>query len=102
MGVLRTRSKQGKKGPTHSWISPAPGLILIDSSLAPIACNQEGAMILTYPQKPNMERIERIPVPQKILEEIREHRLTKPTFLAIPFHAGKREYICHAFPMSFG
>jgi DNA-binding NarL/FixJ family response regulator len=95
------RRRQDVKRPKHSWISSAPGLILIDSSFAPIACNQVGATILTYPQKPSMERIETLPVPQEILVEIREHRLTKTLSLVIPFQAGRREYICHAFPVNF-
>jgi DNA-binding CsgD family transcriptional regulator len=102
MGVLRVCSKPDERKPRHNWISSAPGLILIDSSFTPIACNQEGATILTYPHKPNLERIDMLPVPQEILAEMREHRLPKTLFLAIPFRAGKREYICHAFPISFG
>jgi DNA-binding NarL/FixJ family response regulator len=65
-----------------------------------MACNQAGAAILTYPNKPNMERIEMLPVPPEILEGIREHRLTKTPSLVVPFQAGRRAYICHAFPIS--
>src|SRR5689334_2200694 len=94
------RSKPDGKRPRHSWISSAPGLILIDSSFAPIACNQEGAAILNYPYKPNIQRIETFAVPQEILDEIRRHKVDHGMSVVIPFQAGRREYIYHAFPMT--
>ena len=97
-----TSTKQDGKRPKHSWISSVAGFLLVDSSFAPIACNQEGAAILTYPHKPNLERIEMLQVPQEILEEIRRHKLTDSLAVLIPFQAGRREYICHAFPINFG
>jgi DNA-binding CsgD family transcriptional regulator len=101
MRPLSPSSKRNVKRPKHSWISSAPGLILIDSSFTPIACNQEGAAILTYPHKPNAQRIDTLSVPQEILDEIRRHRLVRSLSVVIPFPAGRREYICHAFPVNF-
>ena len=101
MGPLRINAKQNVKRSRHSWISSVPGLILIDSFFAPIAFNYEGAAILTYPNKPNMERIDTLHVPPEILDEIRRYKLTDSPVVLIPFQAGRREYICHAFPVNF-
>jgi DNA-binding CsgD family transcriptional regulator len=101
MGPGRTGSKHGAKRQIHSWITSVPGLILIDSSFAPIALNDEGAAILAYPKKPKMGPGELLHLPQAILDEIDRHRLTKAMSVVVPFQAGRREYVCHAFRIKF-
>ena len=101
MGPVSIRSKQDSKKQKPSWITTAPGLILLNSSFAPIAFNPEGAAILTYPKRSCRGRFETPPIPPEILEEIRAHRLTEVLSVVIPFQAGRREYICYVFPITF-
>ena len=101
MGLLKISPKQNVKRPRHGWISSVPGLILIDSFFVPIAFNHEGAAILTYPNQPNMERIDALRIPPEILDGIRRYKLTDSPVMLMPFQAGRREYICHAFSLNF-
>jgi len=101
MGFQSTRGRQDGKRPIQTWVNSVPGLVLIDSSFAPIAFNREGAAILTYPSKPNPEATDVIRVPQAILDEIRRCGAGDGFSVLVPFRAGRREYICHAFRINF-
>jgi len=101
MELLSIQSKQDVRTPKQTWINSLPGLILTDASLTPIAFNYEGAAILSYPNKPNVERLDTLRIPQKILDEVSRCKLTDSFAVFIPFQAGRREYICQVFLVNY-
>jgi DNA-binding CsgD family transcriptional regulator len=92
--------KQETKRAKSTWVNSAPGLILIDSAFCPIASNKEGAAILAYAKDSDGKSAESLRIPEEMLEAIRRHRSNGRQSLVIPFQAGRRRYVCHAFPIS--
>lgn len=100
MGPLKeARSQQrASRGLERPWITPDMGLILVDSSLTPIAFNREAAAILNYPELPNQEQQTTVRVPEEILAPIRTRNEGEATPVTY-FRAGRRQYICQAYEM---
>lgn len=82
--------------PERTWINPEVGLVLMDSSLTPIAFNWEAALILSYPERPVNKQQVSLRIPDAILEDLRLHGAEGPSPIVTPFQAGKRKYICQA------
>jgi DNA-binding CsgD family transcriptional regulator len=75
----------------------APGLLLLDMHLKPIAFNPEAIRVLAYPTKP-----ERIESPSTFLsDKIRSALVSRPTSEELEFvkiyKSGNRRYMCRPF-----
>jgi DNA-binding CsgD family transcriptional regulator len=78
------------KARTASLI-PDVGLVLLDSSLKPLAFDQGAASILNYPNQSG--------VPEEILRVIRSRKLTDLASIRTTFRRGKSSYLCRAYLM---
>ncbi len=72
------------------------GLILLDSSLTPIAFNREAVSILNYANDsiPKQEPVPRLPV--EILESARKSENSDGSNVVTYITAGKRRYVCQS------
>jgi DNA-binding NarL/FixJ family response regulator len=84
---------------TRTWIKSSPGLVLLDSTLRPLAFNADAASILAYPERTGLESSTKLRIPEEILEDIRMRRPLLGGAVVSHFRAGKRRYISHAFAM---
>lgn len=75
--------------PHTSPIIPDEGLILLDSSLKPLALDRGAAAILNHPNQPA--------VPEEILRVIRTCKPNELSSVKTIFHRGKSEYVCRAY-----
>jgi DNA-binding CsgD family transcriptional regulator len=74
-----------------------PGLIVVDSSLAVVACNGEALRILTFPDSPDKIRHLDNWLTEKIRTDLVGHH-SPPKFVA-GFRSAKRMYLCRSFPL---
>ena len=74
-----------------------PGLIVVDSSLAVVACNGEALRILTFPESP--DRIHHLDswLTQRVRADLVGHH-SPPQFVT-GFRSAKRMYLCRSFPL---
>jgi DNA-binding CsgD family transcriptional regulator len=72
-----------------------PGLIVVDSSLAVVACNGEALRILTFPDPPDKIRHLGNWLAHKIRTELLGHH-SPPKFVD-GFRSAKRMYLCRSF-----
>jgi DNA-binding CsgD family transcriptional regulator len=82
---------------TRPWSKPNPGLILLDSSLNPVAFNTEAASILSYPETANPEGSAAFRIPDEILNDLR--RQQPVSSVLTHFVVGRRKYISQIFAM---
>jgi DNA-binding CsgD family transcriptional regulator len=101
MGSLKERSSDQKSrgGNERLWITAEVGLILMDSSLRPIAFNREAAAILNYPEPVDLEKKTALRVPDEVVANIRSQSLESLASSVTYFRAGRRQYACHAYIM---
>jgi DNA-binding CsgD family transcriptional regulator len=91
-----TRLRRQARPPANEDV----GLLLMDSSLSPISCNDETISILSYPEAP--EHIRRLDV---FLTDAIRARLLDPqapqhSHFVTEFVSGKRHYRCWAFRLN--
>jgi DNA-binding CsgD family transcriptional regulator len=80
-------------------VAPFPhmGLLLLDSSMNPIAMNQEAAQILSYPQKPSTPTGLDSFLSNKIRSTLFSHEAGQKVSLVGEFQSGRRLYVCRAY-----
>lgn len=101
MGISRNGRQQQDSGnrPQRRWVPSEVGLIIVDASLRPIAFNSEAALILNYPERPNVEQELTLRIPEEVLTSIRGRAPSDLTPIVSNFRAGKRRYTCQAYVM---
>jgi DNA-binding CsgD family transcriptional regulator len=74
-----------------------PGFLLVDPTLAPLACNAEAVQILTFPNVP--EKIKRLDVflSDKIRAGLVDRQSQQSLDFVKEFKSGRRRYICRTF-----
>lgn len=90
-----------KTTPQHAIIhkpKPAPqapdvGLVLLDSSLKPIAFDRGAAAILNHANQTG--------IPEEILRAIRGRKLAELSSIKTVFRIGKNEYMCRAYAVEY-
>jgi DNA-binding CsgD family transcriptional regulator len=74
-----------------------PGFLLMDPTLAPLACNAEAVQILTFPNSP--EKIKRLDVflSDKVRSGLVDSQSRQSLDFVKEFRSGRRRYICRIF-----
>jgi DNA-binding CsgD family transcriptional regulator len=91
--------KKSRLKPEGHWIDQEPGLILLDSSLKPLAFNYQAAKILFDPSQPSAEQKNTFKVPEDILKDIRNRAAKGLSSEATLYRSGRRNYICRVTEM---
>jgi len=76
------------------------GLLLMDSSLNPISCNDETIRILSYPEAPQHIRRLDVFLKDTIQARLLNPRSTQHSHFVTEFVSGKRRYRCWAFHLN--
>ena len=76
-----------------SALIPDEGLILLDSSLNPLALDRGAAAILNHPNQSG--------IPEEILRVIRTCKPSELSTVKTIFHRGKSEYVCRAYLVEY-
>ena len=76
------------------------GLLLMDSSLNPISCNDETIRILSYPEAPQHIRHLDVFLKDTIQARLLNPRSTQHSHFVTEFASGKRRYRCWAFHLN--
>ena len=84
----------------RSPASPGVGLLLMDSSLNPISCNDETIRILSYPQAPQQIRHLDVFLRDTIRARLLNPQSTQHSQFVTEFVSGKRRYRCWAFHLN--
>jgi DNA-binding CsgD family transcriptional regulator len=92
----RRRNEEFNRSPDRAWIPPELGIVLMDSSLRPIAFNREATTILKYAADSGTQGKQILRIPKELLELIRSQKPIDSLSLLTHFRAGRREYICQA------
>ena len=90
-------------GPCHKARHPANqgvGLLLMDSSLNPISCNDETVRILSYPEAPQHIRRLDVFLRDTIRARLLNPQSTQHSHFITEFVSGKRCYRCWAFHLN--
>ena len=95
----RRQKQNAARGREHPWVTAEPGLVLLDSSLKPIACNREAVAILSYAEGASRSATPNLKVPPEILEKIRAGGVAGRSVALAYFRAGRREYISRAYSL---
>lgn len=92
-----TKTTESKQNKVHklktSPIIPDVGLVLLDSSLKPLAFDRGAAIILNHPHQAD--------IPEEILRAIRTCKPSELSSTKTIFHRGKSEYICRAYLVEY-
>jgi DNA-binding CsgD family transcriptional regulator len=100
VGISRNGRQQDQGNrPQRRWVPSEVGLIVVDSSFSPIVFNSEAAVILNYPERPNVEQELPLQIPEEILTSIRGRPPADFAPIVSNFRAGKRRYTCQAYAM---
>jgi len=78
-----------------------PGLLLLDSSLNPVACNAQAAQILSFPNVPENIKRWNVFLMDRIRTSVIEQGSSKPQEVVREFKSGKRRYVCRAFQLQY-
>jgi DNA-binding CsgD family transcriptional regulator len=87
-------------GPCHKARHPANqgvGLLLMDSSLNPISCNDETIRILSYPEAPEHIRRLKVFLTDTIRARLLNRQSPQHSRFVTEFVSGKRRYRCWVF-----
>ncbi len=79
--------------PHSSSIVPDEGLVLLDSSLKPLAFDRGAATILNHPNQSG--------IPEEILRVIRPCKPSELSSVKAIYHRGKNEYVCRAYLVEY-
>jgi DNA-binding CsgD family transcriptional regulator len=90
----RRRTQDFNRSPERAWIPPELGIVLMDSSLKPVAYNHEAITILKYAAGPGIQGEQTFRIPEGLLELIRRHKSGDSLAFFTHFRAGRREYVC--------
>jgi len=99
-GAILALAASGPSRQTCPLANQGVGLLLLDSSLNPISCNDETIRILSYPEAP--QHVKRLDV---FLRDTIRARLVNPqsprhAHFVTEFVSGKRRYRCWAFHLN--
>ena len=99
-GAILALTASGPSRQTRPLANQGVGLLLLDSSLNPISCNDETIRILSYPEAP--QHVKRLDV---FLRDTIRARLLNTQFpqnshFVTEFVSGKRRYRCWAFHLN--
>ena len=92
----RRRNQESNRSFERVWIPPELGIVLMDSSLRPLAFNRQARTILDYKAVPGVQKEQMLRIPEEVLEQIRGQKPTDSLTHVTYFRAGRREYTCQA------
>lgn len=91
--VMRSPSGKPEGRPPRS----AVGVLLLDSSLRPIAFNAEAIRVLSYPNQLANVRPADVFLAERIRESLLNREPSRESPLVKEFRSGRRRYVCRAF-----